>query len=546
MQNKSKKIGLTIRVLIVVSLFFSIIIALAAIAVSSENFSEYALRRVALGLVNKGFEVDLSDVKGRFKDKITVKTIEIKKRSDKFAVLLDNVAFGLNFQRLYTKGVISFDIDAENVLISGLSISDERILNIPTYNEMACFAYFPTEIEISSLNIKKLRNIFIKPNSTELIFEPLKIIPTDNVLEKKLVANLKASWKAGELGLATFSGTLNQKAKKINGTLDAAIAGQKIKSEVNVSRKKGKNIEVSGYLSEALFDTAPVSRWLAGLWQDTFPFSFDGKLSCSGSWLYNTNVGFLGNLSGKCEKLHVVAMGLFIQLLELNNTWHYLNGTLSISDTGSKLLNFPAFLNGKVDSVFFENERKWELNFQCKNAEAASITEVLPWGLKYGLNLPQLKGEFDFNVSVIGKDPNTTLRISSQKLLSGNGSEFAEICGSVSWLYSEKQKHVEGTIDVENISGVPSFFTRFTPEFVLKDINKNFNKDLKLSYRLFGDPYAEASVEGAFTFSESSLSERIFLYGSFLAGEGNIMLESKDKKIAEARKVHIHDLLLLK
>ncbi|MDD2624357.1 MAG: hypothetical protein PHQ02_06000, partial [Candidatus Riflebacteria bacterium] len=95
MQNKSKKIGLTIRVLIVVSLFFSIIIALAAIAVSSENFSEYALRRVALGLVNKGFEVDLSDVKGRFKDKITVKTIEIKKRSDKFAVLLDNVAFGL-------------------------------------------------------------------------------------------------------------------------------------------------------------------------------------------------------------------------------------------------------------------------------------------------------------------------------------------------------------------------------------------------------------------------------------------------------------------
>ncbi|MDD3001652.1 MAG: hypothetical protein PHF29_07845 [Candidatus Riflebacteria bacterium] len=546
MQNKSKKIGLTIRVIIVVSLFFGTIIALAALATNSEYVSEYVLRRIAQGVANKGFEVNLSDIKGKFIDKITIKKVKIKKNSDKFAVLLDNIAFGLNFERLYTKGVVSFDIDAENAVISGLNISNERILNIPTYNDLTCFAYFPAEIEISSLNIKKIRYVFNKLKDTELVLAPLKITPTNNVLEKNLVAYFKASWKAGNLGVASFSGTLNQKAKKINGTIDVAMAGQKLKSEINVSRKKGKNFEVSGYLSESVFDTAPISRWLAGLWQDNFPFSFDGKLSCSGSWLYNSNVGFLGNLSGKCEKLHVVAMGLFIQVLELNNTWQYLNGTISINDTGSRLFDFPAILNGKIDSVFFDNERKWDLNFICKNADAASITATLPWGIKYGLNLPQLKGEFDLSVSVIGKDPNTTLRIASQKLVSGSDNEMAEISGTVSWLYSEKQKHVEAIIDVENIDGVPRFFSRFALESALNDIKKNYNETVKLNYRLFGDPYAETSLEGAFTGTEAGAIESILLFGSFLGGEGSLKLESKEKQIAEAHKVNIYDLLLLK
>ncbi len=530
MAISKKKIGLTLKVLALVVGFIALFLGVVYGLISSKKFTITIANRMVEHLKAKGKSASFENLTGTLKDSIAFDKLTIKDSSNGEEITIEKANMALDMGYLLQNGVFSFIVDAKSAVLKGKFFQDFDLTTIPAFTPLACLSYWQADTEIGALSLEKLTFVSNEVGNSKLDISDLEIVPTEKYQEKTFSANFELMWKDRAVGVASWSGVLNQRGRKINSKLQFAGLGQKIKTELNISRKRNRNIEYSGYLSEASIDVDSLSNWLISYWQDEFPFTFGGKINFSGSWLYNGKVGFLGNLSGECNNLSAIALGFFYKIFELNNQWKYLNENILIEDKGSKFLGVEARLNGKVESIFDEEDRKFDLAFNCTDAEGKDIIESLPWALRYALKMPSLDGKLRLSAIATGREPSTTIRLSSLGGVKVGDEEGAALVkGSGSWLFSRRQNHCEANLVASELVGMPKFFKRgnLVPLF-----RGGQGKNLILSYKINGDPTGDLYINGTFENSrfvaggaESLLAT---VTGAFDANNRIIKIEGED------------------
>ena len=385
--------------------------------------------------------------------------IRFSRRGPSLEVSIKNPHLQINFDRLLTAGVLSLSGKTGHIEVTGLDGIWLPMQNVPAFYGAACFAGLPTGCEVHEFSIDSLsiRPLASMPGQIEV--RSFSITPTENAGEQQLALQMAGFWQRRQLASGSVDGLLRQKQSRFAGKVTLCLAGQQISSELCLQQKRRKN-EISGYIASSSIDIAAISRWLSPLWQDIVPVGFDGRLDCTGSWVYNRELGFLGNLSGACRNLRVVALGFYFAVAELNGHWKLFDGNLIFSDTGSLFAGFPATFSGQVDTILSPN-RNWRLNFNCPVIDFASLTSRLPWGLNYSLALPTLSGTATLALALTGRTPELACRVSTAGLAVQDQDGERLVTGQAGYLQSG---HGTSTLDlgfsVLSARVVPPIFKR--------------------------------------------------------------------------------------
>jgi hypothetical protein len=532
MAINKKKLGLTLKVLVLVIGFIVCALGTIYLLISSEKFTILVLNKMASNLADEGRAVDFTNLRGTIKDSVFFDSLLVEKEETGEKFLFEKVSIALDFNYLLQKGVFSFAVKAKNAVIAQNFFEDFDLKSIPAFNPLSCFAYWQADVELGALDLENLQLICTGIEGSKIEVKDLKVKPTEKAQEKDFTANLQVFWKEFSVGTLAWQGVLNQRAKKVNSQLQLQLFGQKIKTELNISKKRNRAMEYSGYLSEAEIKVDALANWLVSYWQNELPLTFGGRIAFSGSWLYNSRVGFLGNLSGSCQDLSAIALGFFYKVFEINNEWKYLNESISVTDTGSRVLGAEASLNGKVEAIFDKEGRKFDLSFNCAEADAQAVVASLPWALKYATKLPPLEGKLSLSAIATGKEPASTVRLSTKGLKVGDSQGLARVKGNISWLFSSKQNNCEGSFVADNLVGVPSLFKRLELEPLWRRIG---GQRRVLRYKITGDPLSGLYLNG--TFEEGGQEGLLAtVTGAFDGSNRIIKLEGNDfsESITEA------------
>jgi hypothetical protein len=544
MAIKKNKFGLTLKVLVLVLGFILCALGSVYLLINSEAFTLFTVNKIVAHMVDEDTTVTFDNLRGTIRDSIFFDKLSIKNDKNSERFILEEAQISLDFNYLLQKGVFSLVIVAKNAEIAQKFVKDFDLNTVPSFNPLSCLAYWQAETELGSLSLASLELICTSVEGTKIEVKDLQLKPTDNPREKAFTAALKVHWKDTPVGDLAWEGLLNQRAKKINSKLQLKLFGQSIKTELTASQNRNKSIECSGYLSEAEINVDALANWLVSYWQEELPITFGGRISFSGSWLYSSRVGFLGNLVGECRGLSAVALGFFYKLCEINNEWKYLNESISITDTGSKVFGAAAALNGKVESIFDKEGRKFDLAFDCINAEAVEIVDSLPWALRYAMRVPPIYGKLSLSAIATGKEPATTVRLTTKGLAVGDKEGMAQLKGSFSWLFSARQNSCEASFLVERMQGVPLLARRLELEPIWRRIA---GEQRVLRYKLSGDPLGAMFLNGTFEERDAKGAEGLLatVTGAFEGGSRLIKLEGEgfDRSITE---VGPYDFILLR
>ena len=87
-----------------------------------------------------------------------------------------------------------------------------------------------------------------------------------------------------------------------------------------------------------------------------------------------------------------------------------LHWNLSLNDKGSRLMGFPASLNGSIESVTTPT-RKYNISFVSNSLPLGKLTASLPWMLKYSNGIPELDGLASISINLMGNKPTTNAKI---------------------------------------------------------------------------------------------------------------------------------------
>lgn len=424
------------RVLRIVLLLVGLSVGLLVFLSRSEGFAREAfIFAVDRAGIDGQLKLEYFGFSGTVVDGINLESLRVVKRKPPFEAELASISLKVNFDRLFTAGVLSLSGQIGLVNIDGLAAPPDIFEKIPAWNGLACFAGIPANIEVASFSVG---TITLKPwaGSPALVKAVgISVKPGENAGEHRVDALAEASWKNRQIASAAVSGVLKQKQQRLDGNIVICFAGQRLSSELCVTQKR-RRLELSGYIASAAIDLAPLSLWLNPVWQEKFPFGFDGRLDGSGSWLFNEEMGFLGNLSGKYEKLRMVALGLYFTVFELNGSWKFFDGNLGLHDSGSFFAGFPAVLSGQVEGIA-KSTRKWDLNFVCSSIDFSELADRLPWGLKYSLKLPELVGTAAMSLSLNGSlVPSVAGKATLASLEIGKGYEERLLSGRVDYQQS--------------------------------------------------------------------------------------------------------------
>lgn len=511
---------------------FKIVFILMVLSISLVAWfyhSNWIAREVIALLVSRinGFgqvNLEISNFSGNLASGFKLEKLHLKQRNPSLQLLAGDINLQIDWQRLQ-KGVVAIIGAVKQVEVSGMISSGFNSAQIPDYHGMACFAGLPANFQISSFSVNVLK---IQPwPDMPLIFavNQFAISPTADFREQNIAMFFAADWRSKKIGGGGFIGRIQSGQKKIEGKLDFGFAGQRISSELNLAEKKGW-LEASGFIASSSLDLANLSHWLVPLWQDSFPFGFDGQIDCAGSWLFSHELGFMGNLSGKCRNLRMVALGLFITVLELNGNWKLFDGGFGFSDSGSSFFGFPASLTGRIDSVL-EPTRKWELNFDCNQIDFARLANDLPWGVKYGMNLPALKGGATLTVQLRNGRPEINAKLATSDLQAGNGLDARSITGNIDYLLGSKGSgQLKIAMDCLSRNLPPPFIQRFK--------GRRGNLFSKLSggtgpfvftYSLTGSPPGGLNLDGLFMAGDQCVGRTS---GRWHEGMGDVIFTSVD------------------
>lgn len=496
-----------------------------------------------LGRVN----LEIHNFSGSLASGFKLDKLHLKQRNPSFQLVARGIHLQINWQNLQ-KGIVALTGAVRDIEVAGMISSGFNSANIPDYHGMACFAGLPANFQISSFSVNLLK---IKPwPDTALTFavNQLAISPTADYREQSVTMNFGADWRSKKIGSGEFTGRIQSGKKKIEGKLGVNFAGQKISSELNLSEKKGW-FDASGFIASSSLDLANLSHWLVPLWQEAFPFGFDGQIDCSGSWLFSHEFGFMGNLSGKCQNLRMVALGLFISVLELNGNWKLFDGGFAFSDSGSRFFGFPASLTGRIDSVL-EPSRKWELNFDCNKIDFAQLAGDLPWGVKYGMDLPALKGGATLTVQLRNARPEIIAKLATSDLRAGKGLDMREITGRIDYLLGSKGSgQLKVAMDCQSKNVPPPLIQRFK--------GRRGNLFSKLSegpgpyiytYTMTGSKPGLLNLDGVFMAGDQCVGKT---HGKWHEGMGDVvfsLIDSSDSASASffATQIPLLELILAK
>lgn len=522
------------RVLKIVLLLVGLSIILLIFLSRSESFAREAfIFAVDRAGVDGQLKLEHSGFSGSIADGISLESLRVVKRKPPFEAELASVSLKINFERLFTAGVLSLSGQIGQVEVDGLAAPPAIFEKIPAWNGLACFAGIPANIEVASFSVG---TITLKPwtSSHALVkVDGICIKPGGNAGEHQVDALAAASWKNRQIASATFSGLLKQKQQRLDGSVIVCFAGQRLSSEVCVMQKRRK-VELSGYIASAAIDLAPLSLWLSPVWQEKFPFGFDGRLDGSGSWLFNEEVGFLGNLAGKYENLRAVALGLYFTVFEFNGSWKFFDGNLGLNDSGSFFAGFPAVLSGQVEGVA-KSTRKWDLNFVCSSVDFSELAGRLPWGLKYSLKLPELIGTAAMSMTLTGsRVPDMAGKAVLAGLKIGKGHDERLLAGRVDYLQTGlASASIEMNFAATSENSVLPVFKRFKGRggslyqgFALHGLPQTFTWSLK------GPPNHDQRFSGSLAAGDKHLAS---FDGLWHAGFGHMLTSGSATETAGYR-----------
>lgn len=450
-----------LKLFITVTVLLSITIGAVIWAINSEKFVRLTADYFAGSMVGAAEKVEIEGIKGSIIDGIEIEKLSWRKTTPYQMVTAEKVKLDFDFSQLLAIARVIARVDCSHLEISGRPMP-VWVNDLPNFPEVACFANLPGNLLLSEV---KIADLVLKPFNEDLLqlrIKELGLAAPDEKNTQKLQASVTGVFRDRKFLEGKLNGTLNQKLKKIEARLEACLAGKKLVTELAGANKKGQ-VEFSGHLVEAEVDLAIISRWLISMWQDEFPFGFDGLISFSGSWIFNEKTGFIGNLNGDFTRLHMVAQGLFLTIFELNGHWKFFSGNLEVSDSGSFFAGFPAVLSGKVENLL-ASDRRWNLNFRADHINMGSFYNDLPWGIKYGSGLPQMTGTATFNLQIRGTFPDVAAAFKADEIEVVNQSARHRLTGAINFTFNEKEK-MKWQLDLKNsfVEGLPAMFQRFTP-----------------------------------------------------------------------------------
>jgi hypothetical protein len=411
---------------------------------------------------------------------------------------------------------------------------------LPNFPEVACLANLPgnlffARMKFEEIEIKPFNEGLIRLNLADLIVEK-----PDQHENQKISCLAKGFFRDRRFLEGNFNGTLQQKSQKLNGRIEACVAGKKLISEIAAANRKG-DLELSGHIIQAALDLTVISRWLISMWQDAFPFGFDGEISVSGSWIFNRKTGFLGNLSGDFKKLHMVAQGLFLTIFELNGNWKLFDGNLEFADGGSFFAGFPAVFDGRIESVF-NADRRWKLSFKADHIDMGQFYSDLPWGIKYGFGLPQMTGTATFNLHIRGAYPDVAAAIKADEIEIVNQDARHRLNGAINFTFNEKEK-MKWQLDLKNsfVAGLPAMFQRFTLASADAGSLEKISSWSGCSWKGSGENLGNMKIQGQLLASEH---QPVQLSGQFSDSNGRFSASVPEKSTFNSTKLSFLQFLL--
>lgn len=465
------------NLILVVILIFSILGGITYSLLSSEKlFSGLLYFAIEKFVANERLSIDFRNVEGCLLTEIKIDRVDVKHVKPNFDARIKDITIKPVYSQLLNNGTVQFVGNVGSVDWTGSYKLPAEAASIPAFIGTECFAGMPNNIRISSFDINNIR---IKPyTDADLMIYSEHIAlkggkEPDNL---DVSADFKADWKSKPLAKALFEGILSQKKNKLNGKIKLNIAKQVVSSELSLGKGK-KGLEVSGYIaSDTQIDLLPLSQWLGVLWQIDYPYGVSGKLYCQGSWLYNSEIGFLGNLNGKYDKLDISVIGIFLSLLELNGEWKLFDGNLTFSDNGSRLLGFPASLNGNIEFVT-SPKRKWNLLFESNSIPLGQLTSSLPWMIKYSNGIPDLNGIATISVNLLGNKPMINAKLDLEELCQISKVEpISKVSGRLLYATPETGSGtINANFEVSTDNGLPQFFKKFSGNFYELENSKQKN-----------------------------------------------------------------------
>ena len=507
------------RYLILVVILIFIFLATGIYALlSSEDLTRYAINTAIANFIpNEKVNLKFDKIEGCLLNGIKIENIEIKHVKPNFDAKIKKLYFQPVYDKLLNKGSVQIVGSIDSIDCIGVLKLPSLVASIPAFIGTECFAGLPNNLRIKSFDINNIKILPCGNNDLEIFSNSIVFKAKDNTDNLDVKAEFKVDWKSKSLARSLFDGVYDQRRNKLNGNIKLNAAKQVVASELSLAKGK-KGLELSGYIaSDTKLDLLPLSQWLGGFWQLDYPYGISGKLYCQGSWLYNSEVGFLGNLKGKYDKLDITFLGVFISLLELNGEWKLFDGNLSFNDSGSKLIGFPASLNGNIESVT-SSKRKWNILFESNSISLGQLTSSLPWMVKYSNGIPDLDGIATISVNLLGNKPMINAKLDLENLCQVTKNQpISKISGKL--LYSTPENG-SGTINANfealTDKGLPLFFKRFSGNFYETE-NYKINNSYK--YSVNGSLNDKLRLKGIVQYSDGRsfetngefISDRVFL-----------------------------------
>jgi len=507
------------RVVKIVVLLLGLSAALILSLSSSDAFGRWLISfAVESACADGQAKITLDGVSGSITGGLIIDSARIIRRSPALDVSIKDIRFAFNFERLLKAGVVSVSGSSGHIEVLGTLPARVPFPDLPAYHGAECLAALPTNVEIAEFSIASARLVPLPELPGEVKVGRLVVAAGENKGEQSLQFSAVALWKNRQVASASFSGLLRQRQRRLDGKIDLCVAGQKVASEFKLVQKR-KKPEISGYIASASIDVAKLSLWLGPLWQNHLPLGFDGHLDCTGSWLFNSEVGFLGNLSGKCQQLRVVALGFYFTLLELNGDWKLFDGNFVFDDSGSSVLGFAAELKGQIDSVV-KPERNWRLHLACPIIDFARLADALPWGLKYSLELPDLSGSAALTINLSGRAPDLAARVSTDGLMVAGKDGNRKIHGHAGYRQTGlSSASLALDFVTESRQVLPPIFTRFSRGHASLTQMTPVSGLVNFNWKLSGPPLGDLKFRGNVTDNGKEIS---VLEGFWKSGAGHL------------------------
>lgn len=525
---------------------FSIVIALLTagfvflyFAINSNSFSNKLIRYSIAGInPHEGLSCKIATITGTIYKGIQISEINVKSTKRNCSINIHDINLSFSFATMGRGKKVEVAVVCDKIDANGFRQFD-FLSKIPKVPANSCFSGAKIPILLKSFKIKNLSASPFKENQLNVNVKDICIeppAPGDSFQKSSM--SFSSLLNNSELLCGSFTGKLSNHQRKLSGTLSTKFLGQNLNCQVDLQEKR-HSIKASGSFASSTINLAKFSQWLIPLWQDNFPFGFDGYISFKGTWAYDKSVGLLSNLTGSIKDIRLVALGFYYPLFMLNANWTLFNNSLLFKDSGSTVSGFKSNISGKIDD-FFSKKPNWNLNFICSTIDAKKYINNLPWGLKYGLGLPPMNGSMSFKLAIRGTKPDINAELKTKGLAFGKSLE-KELTGSMKYASSAKKANfwsIKYHLTSQNNA------TTFFDKFVYKHIpissvlakSKLFSMDSNIS----GKTFLDLSFKGKLKIDDDIYNGA----GKWLENSSHVSFISPDKsKIYTATNIILLDFL---